>query len=68
MTTKEINNLKIGDKIKIQTFHYREGKLNTTRKITDILTNTINGENKIYVRCFGWDGYLLRSNEILEKI
>tara|TARA_R110002020_G_scaffold412614_1_gene622169 strand:+ start:234 stop:440 length:207 start_codon:yes stop_codon:yes gene_type:complete len=68
MTTKEINKLKKGDKIKIHTFHYREGRIKTTRLVSDILENTISGENKIYVRCFGWDNFLLRSNEIIEKL
>jgi len=68
MTRTEINALKKGDKIKIRTYHFREGILSTTRKIAHILDEGAFGENKIFVRCFGWDRFQLKSNEIIEKI
>jgi|OM-RGC.v1.035542893 hypothetical protein len=65
MTKEEINKLKVGDKIEINTYHFRSGRLKGTRIITAIYEHEI---NKIMVRCFGWDRFQLKPNEIIEKI
>tara|TARA_R110002096_G_scaffold425490_1_gene634144 strand:- start:959 stop:1159 length:201 start_codon:yes stop_codon:yes gene_type:complete len=66
MKLEEIQKLKKGDKIKINTYHLREGRLKTTRIIKEIYEHPAG--NKICVRCFGWDRFELKPNEILEKL
>ena len=65
MTTKEINELKKGDKIRISTYHFREGRLKTTRIISAIYEHEV---NTIMVRCFGRDRFQLKPHEIIEKL
>ena len=67
MNKEEVNKLKIGDKIKINTYHCREGRLKTTRVINEIIKG-MNDENLIYVRCFGWDNFRIKKEEIIEKL
>jgi len=67
LNQEQINQLEIGDKIEIVTFHYMEGRIHTTRIIRDV-DFKINGDKKIYVKCFGWDRFILKDNEILNKI
>ncbi len=66
MKFEEIQKLKKGDKIKIDTYHLRDGRLKTTRIIKEIYKHPI--INTICVRCFGWDRFELKPNEILEKL
>tara|TARA_R110000824_G_scaffold73726_1_gene187719 strand:+ start:180 stop:386 length:207 start_codon:yes stop_codon:yes gene_type:complete len=68
MTKEQINELKKGDKIKIDTFHKREGRLKGTRIIVNIYDHSPNKENVICVKAFGWDRFQLNSNEIIEKL
>lgn len=65
MTKEQINELKKGDKIEIDTFHTRDGRLKGTRIIVSIYEHS---ENVICVKAFGWDRYQLKSNEIIKKI
>tara|TARA_R110000751_G_scaffold16235_3_gene51617 strand:- start:2454 stop:2666 length:213 start_codon:yes stop_codon:yes gene_type:complete len=68
MSIKELNQLQIGDKVNIVTFHYMEGRLITTRIIRDIRTSIVDGSKQFYVKCFGWERFQLRDGEILNKI
>ena len=67
LNQQQINQLKIGDKIEIITFHYMIGRLHTTRIIRDIFKN-LDGNQTIYVKCFGWDSFKLRANEMISKV
>jgi UDP-2,3-diacylglucosamine pyrophosphatase LpxH len=60
-TIQEINALKVGDTIKIHTFHYRVGRRTAIRKITHI-TN----QGTICVNMFGWRDFMLRPGEIID--
>ena len=62
MTRTEINKLKVGDTILVDTFHYRDGKRKVKRKIVYI------GAMGIGVRLFGWNPFYLRDGEIIEKV
>jgi hypothetical protein len=76
MTIQEINKLKKGDKIKINAFHYRMGRIKGTRIITEVYNHTdpsTHGHphlsvNRICVKCFGWDEFRLDTKEIIEKM
>lgn len=66
MKFEEIQKLKKGDKIRIKTYHFREGRLKTTRIISEVYKHPAG--NDICVRCFGWDRFKLGYHEILEKL
>jgi len=63
MRRRQIGNLKVGDTIKIKTFHYRVGRRTTIRKIVEISDSLGVG-----VKMFGWNPFWLRRGEIIEKI
>ena len=67
LNQQQINQLEIGDKIEIVTFHYMEGRINTTRIVRDVDTKD-NGDKIIFVKCFGWEHFRLRDGEILNLI
>jgi len=65
----QISKLKVGDKIKVRTFHYRIGYRTVIRKISDMNESMETGRNiGIAIRMFGYDNFWLRKGEILEKI
>jgi hypothetical protein len=63
MSRAQIARLKVGDRIKVRTFHYREGYRTVSRKITQI-SDTMG----IAISMFGYRDFWLRKGEILEKI
>lgn len=69
MTQEEIKNLRVGDTIRISTFHFRSGRLNTTRIIRNIRNEFFTDDVLVVeVKCFGWDRFVLRDHEILELL
>ena len=63
MRQRDLHRLKVGDKIKINTFHYRIGRRTVVRKITAIEDGL-----GIGVAMFGWNPFWLRKGEVIEKI
>ena len=63
MRREQIARLKVGDRIKVNTFHYREGRRTMIRKIT-----AISDTMEIGIHAFGYSDFWLRKGEILEKI
>jgi len=57
--------LKVGDTIKVRTFHYREGVRTVTRKITEV-----HPEMGIAIKLFGYDKFWLShsKDKIIEKV
>jgi hypothetical protein len=62
MKKSEIKKLKVGDTIRVNAIHYREGRKKCTRKIVEI--NSLG----VGVRLFGWNPFFLRDSEIIEKV
>lgn len=62
MTQKEINKLKVGDTIKVNAVHLREGRKKATRKVVEV------GAFGVGVRLFGWNPFYLRNSEVVEKV
>lgn len=63
MTASEIKKLKVGDKVKIHTFHYRIGRRTAVRVI-----RAIDEQLGVGVNMFGWTPFWLKNNEVIEKI
>ena len=70
MTREEIETLKVGDRILINTFHYREGRRKVERNIVEIKygRKQMPMSAVVGVRMFGWNPFWIRDNEIIKKI
>jgi hypothetical protein len=63
MSRAQIAHLKVDDRIKVNTFHYREGRRTIIRKITQI-----HPDMGIAIHMFGYPDFWLREGEIIEKL
>lgn len=62
MDRRTLNRLKVGDRIKVNTWHGRVGRRTVIRKITSI------DDYGIGIAMFGYNPFYLRKGEIIEKI
>ena len=63
MRQRDLCRLKVGDTIKVKTWHGRVGRRTVIRKIV-----ALDDDLGVGIRMFGWDPFWLRKKEIIKKI
>jgi hypothetical protein len=63
MSRDQIARLKVGDRIKVNTWHGRVGRRTMIRKVTQK-----HPELGVAIHAFGWSDFWLKRGEIIEKV